>query len=164
MGKYDRIINSLPRLLGTEPAYQIRVQAVKDEMLKELPNHASAFARSYAEIRAEKDEADDVLSEINLRLEAVSQLMAEAFEVEGTTKLTLDTGQTVSTYYEPAGRVVDKEAFRLWCIENGLERSLQLWPSTMVSLLKERLLAGEDAPAGVEAHARRAIRLSKGAA
>lgn len=162
MGKYDKVLATLPRTLGTEPAYQQKVEAVKAIMRSEGPMHGSALAYTYAQIREEKDVIEEQLSVVNLQLEAISQLMAEQFENEGTTAIGLENGAKVSIHYEPTGKVEDKEAFRLWCIENGLEKSLQLWPSTMIALLKERLLAGEDAPDGVTAAARRVIRFSKG--
>ena len=162
MGKYDKIVATLPRLLGTEPAYQQKVEAVKAAILEELPRHASALASEYISIREEKDAAEEVLSEINLRLEAVSQLMSEQFDVEGASSMRLNGKGLVSIYYEPAPKVEDKEAFRLWCLANGLERSMQLWPTTTASLLKERLSNGEPEMDGVTAYARRVIRFTKG--
>lgn len=45
----------------------------------------------------------------------------------------------------------NKDRFREWCIENGLGHKLQLWPTTMASITKERLLAGDTEPDGVKA-------------
>ena len=162
-GKYAHVIAKLPRFLGTEPDYQTKVDAVKEAMKKEegYKQWGSHLARQYASIRAEAEAAKAVLSEINLRLEAIEQLLGDQLENEGVTSIRLDSGDLVISMQEPVGRVTDKEAFRQWCVANGFEKHLQLWPSTMVSVLKERLLVGEPAMTGVEAGWRRTFRLNR---
>jgi hypothetical protein len=159
-GKYASVIDSLPRILGTEPAYQEKVQAVKDSIIGDFP-YASDLAREYAGLRAEKARAEDVVSDINLRLEAVAQLLTDQYEAEGTSMLRLEDGQSVSVQYEPYAQVVDKEAFRLWCLAQGLERSMALPWQTTNSLTKTRLLEGEPEPDGITATARTKIVLRK---
>jgi aconitase B len=160
-GKYAGVIDKLPRVLSTTPDYQQRVNAVKAELLP-VYQHASAWARQYAELRASKKEAEEVVSGINLQIEAVSQLLIDQYEAEGFTKLTLADGSSVRVQIEPYAQVKDKEAFRLWCIANGYERSMALpWQSTN-SIVKEALLAGNPEPTGVEAVAHTKVMMMKG--
>jgi len=67
----------------------------------------------------------------------------------------------VRTQWEPYAKVEDKELYRLWCIAEGLEKSLCLpWQSTN-SVTKERLLAGLPVPKGIIAHAKSTIVLTR---
>ncbi len=175
-GKYAHVIDKLPRLLNTEPKYQEKVTVVKSEMLRQPcdcgqhsmdpETHAADcnyrgeprsfipavdLAKQYIDIRGEIDAIEAQLSEANLRLEATSQLMTEQFEVEDVSSLNIRDVGSVRTQYEPYAKVEDKEAFRLWCLDNGLEKSLALpWQSTN-SIVKELLLGGQKEPAGVTA-------------
>lgn len=160
--KYAKVIDSLPRLAGEEPAYQDKVNAVKLAVLAEMPRHASAFAKRYAEIRREKNALEDQVSELNLQLTAVEQLMVDQYEVEGTTSLKLDTGESVAVQIEPYASVQDKDKFRQWCIAEGLENLMSIPWSTTNSLVKQRLLDGQPEPPGVTAYARSKIVLRKG--
>jgi hypothetical protein len=157
--KYAHIIDGLPRQLGTEPAYQLKINAVKTAMRNEdgFKLHASALARAYLAIRKEKDTIKEQLSEVDIRLTAISQLLADQYEVEATSSVKLDDGSSVSVQLEPHASVVDRDALRAWAIATGLERSLALPPQTTIALTKERLLQGLPEPDGVKAHVRSKI-------
>lgn len=168
-GKYAAVIDKLPKFLGNDPSYQEKVIAVKDAILDEALEQtgsrfvpASDLARLYEELRGEVAGLEEKLSEANLRLEAHSQLLQDQYEIEGLTSLRLADGGSVSLQYEPYAKVEDKEAFRQWCLHNGLEKSLALpWMSTN-AITKERLLAGEPEPDGVSAQAKTKVVLRKG--
>ena len=80
-------------------------------------------------------------------------------DTEEISSIKLDSGRSISTWMEPYPQVTDAEAFRLWCIENGLERSLRLWPSTTASLVKQRLMDGKPEPPGITIYAKSVVRL-----
>lgn len=124
--------------------------------------YAAIFARGYREARAVKETLQEHLKAIELTLEAYTQLVIDQFEVEGTESLKLDDGSTIRVQATPYAGVVDKEAFRRWCVENGLESQLQLWPSTTASLTKERLLEGLPEPDGVKAYMKAGLVFTKG--
>lgn len=127
----------------------------------ETTNGSSTWlAAMYGLARAEKELKAAELAVINVKVAALEQLLAESQDqgAEGwgqygvaDNALRLPDGSTVRIQKEPYGKVVDKEAFRLWCIENGYGPQLMLWPSTTNLIVKERLLAGEPEPAGIEA-------------
>jgi hypothetical protein len=103
----------------------------------------------------------------------------------GPNTLRMRSGYSVVVEQVPEGKVEDPEAFRLWCIAapdvcmtcgihvdshddahpfkagGGMEKKLQLWPSTMNAIAKERCLAGAPPPDGVSVHARTKIKLRK---
>lgn len=118
-----------------------------------------------------KEGLADLQSEIQKRLTAIEQLLTDSFMQDeigwgqfgaSSNMVKLVGGESLAVQLEPIGKVEDKEVFRLWCVANGLENSLQLWPSTMVAITKERLLAGEAAPDGVKAYSRPKIVWRKG--
>lgn len=156
MSKYAAVLPDLPRLPAADAPYQERVNQHK-MTLNTLD--AIKLAELYTEHRREKDRLDDEVKALNLKIEAVTQMLVrsqsdgeEAWGQYGVkdNAIRLPNGDTVRVKSEPYGQVKDKEAFRLWCIANGYERQLQLWPATMNALAKERRLSGEPDPDGVE--------------
>jgi hypothetical protein len=124
----------------------------------------SELARVYRDLRSVKDMLEGHVSNINLLIEAHAQMMAEQFEVEGTKSLSLsdEVGGTVRVQYEPQAKVVDRDAFREWCIKEGFERQLMLPWQTTNKLTKEALLNGEPEPDGVTAESRAKFVFTKG--
>lgn len=167
MGKYDAVINKLPRTFGKEPPYQEKITAVMNDLREKAPRlsgwSAGELAYEYRRLRAQKEEIERVVSDVTLEMEAYSQLMVEQFEVEGvfTVKLSTD-GSSISVQYEPHAVIEDKEAFRVWCLANGFEKEMVLPWMSANSFVKELLLAGETDPPGVTTHSRPKIVLRKG--
>lgn len=123
--------------------------------------HASEFVRAYVACRGVKTKLQELLANVQLLLDAYEVLMIEHLQIEGTKSMRLDSGASVSVSDQPSAQIQDKEQFRLWCVEQGLERLMHLHPSTAQSLMKERLLAGEPEPPGVEMYAVTEVRLSR---
>jgi len=167
-GKYDKVLPGLKPPPVEDFTYQSRV----DEVKKDITNRAAVFlGTSYALLRVKKKLAENVLKDINLHIAAHEQLLVESQEIQaagwgdyGATEntLRLETGESIRVQAEPTSQVKDKEAYRLWCIENGYERQMGLWPSTTEAIVKERLLAGEKPPDGCEVYARTKIVFTKG--
>jgi len=144
VGKYDKVIETLPKLPIDPTPYQERVELAKAEFAEQRTS--AARTEKYVEIRREKDRLEDIMSVINLRLEAITQLLVEAYESEDLQTIKLGDGASVSVQLEPYVGVVNKEAFRQWCLAQHLEREMHLHPSTATALMKERLLSGESMP------------------
>lgn len=123
---------------------------------------ASEYAKVYSAIRRIKNQFSTWESNFNLLLEAYTALMVEQFEEEGVTSLRLSNGGLVSTHEEPYASVKDKEAFRLWCLKQGMERDMHLHPSKMQSLTREMLLEGAEEAPGITVWAKTKVRLSQG--
>lgn len=122
---------------------------------------ASGAARSYADARFVLDAITEWKASAQLLVDVYERMMTDRMEAEGIASLKLSTGASISTYAEPYGKVVDREAFRLWCIANGYETELRLWPSSTASIVRERALAGTRQPNGVEVTAKTQVRMSK---
>jgi hypothetical protein len=177
LGKYDALVPNLPKLAPEDQGYQEKVNAVKDAT--RYRNDATRLADNYARLRLGDGpqpgslETDQLVARLgkrgieallyacNLRIAAHEQMLADSqsARADGWGKygvkdnaLRLSDGTTIRIDREPYGKVIDREAFRKWCIVNGYETKLQLWPSTMNAIVKERLLAGEPEPDGTEAY------------
>jgi hypothetical protein len=179
-GKYAKIVKTLPKFQGRDAQSQ-RIEALAKEIEREpdFVRHASSLAATYTKLRAMRKLLDHVESSLELRTQAIEQLALDQFENESTLAIKLDEGVvlfeeavadlideifsvkeldlqlnlTPTVYYqsEPHGTVEDKDLFREWCIKSDLGDLLQLWPTTMQKIVKERLLAGDTLPDGVTA-------------
>jgi hypothetical protein len=174
MGKYSEVVKGLERITDEKPEYQQQVEVVKRSIKKELEGayYAATLAERYRKLRRgekripETDEGralvdkmvkafgkeglEELLSEVNLRITAHEQLMFEQYEVEGISSLKFEDGGSLGVQDEPYPQVEDRTSYRKWCIDNGYEEMMQLHPSTTSSIVKERLVNGEDVPTGVK--------------
>lgn len=157
-GKYDDLIPKLHKLPPSNTDWQSRVDEVKS-IIKE--RHPLILAENYIGLRQTREFVKAKLTELELQVEAHEQLLESSQEAGESAwgkygvkpnALRLSTGDTIRIQKEPTGKVVDKEMYRLWCLDNGYERQLQLWPSTTNAIIKERLLHGDPEPDGTEAY------------
>jgi hypothetical protein len=126
-----------------EQHWPARVEEVPrhEVQLPEKPTTAD-LAREYRRLRSHEELVSAAVSRLALLKEAMTQMIDLAYEAAGITSLKLDDGRSVSSQPEPIGSVEDREAFRQWCLENGLEQSLALPWQTMTAIVKEKLLEG----------------------
>ena len=115
------------------------------------PPQAAAYARGYAMTRKIRDVVNDHAWDIELLTDTWEQLISNQYEVEGVTNLKISGLGAVRCNPEPKADVVDREAFRLWCIKNGYEKNLMLAWNTTNADLKQRLEEGLPPQDGVEA-------------
>lgn len=176
-GKYAKVLPKLQPLPPQDASYQEKVDEAKRKVIGE-DREPTAMAERYAILRRglgpplDTPEAVKLItrlgreglkalsSQCELWIKAYEQLLAESQEAKEEAwgrfgmkenALRLPSGETVRIQKEPYAKVVDKETFRVWCIANGYESQLQLWPSTTAAIVKERLLLGEPEPDGTQA-------------
>lgn len=156
--KYDKILPKL-KPLPPDPSYQDKVQVIKQSILQSGNTiNGRTLAAGYTALRAQKDKVQEDMDDIDLLLEAYTQLLADSSESDpewgtfGASKNTikLENGDKIEIRKKPYAQVVDKEAVRLWAIKNGYERQLGLPWMTLNSITAERLMAGDAEPDGVE--------------
>ena len=191
MGKWDKIIDTLSPLPVEDEKYQDQINKIKQSITEGETHTPESLVQNYREARFGQvdftdledsfkremiallgvEGLDALQKEAQKKVTALEQLLQESNDMDepgwgeygaSPSTIKLRDGGSLSVQWEPTGKVVDKEKFRLWCIANGLEKSLQLWPSTMNSMVKEKLEAGEPTPDGVEAHSRYKIVYRKG--
>ena len=158
MGKYSNVASHLlPK--PEESDYQAEVTAIKRSVTE---MSEADLAKKIVEIRGEKSDAKEVMDRINLKLVAHEQILTDKFESAGITQVRLDSGTTISTQIKPYARVVDRIAFRKWCVENGYEGALALPWQTTNSLVSDRLIEGLPEPQGIETFKQTTVVLRKG--
>ena len=190
-GKYAAVLDGLKPAPPEDASYQQQIDKAKTEFASMT---AAQIAAKYTLLRLEHEVKKAEAALIYVKVEAAAQLLAQSQEKgdegwglygAGENAIRLPNGDTIRVDEEPAPRVVDKEAFRLWCMApadvcmtcgeregapwhdnpalhpndaqvhefhpgGGYETKMQLWPTTMASVAKERLLAGDPQPDGVE--------------
>jgi hypothetical protein len=119
------------------------------------------LVKAYGLARELKDGVAVMASQANLLCDALEQFLKEAYEAEGLTSLNVDGLGTLSINPQPVGKVIDKDAFRQWCMANGYEEALSLPHQTMSSIVRERLLEGHAMPPGIEARIDDDVRLTR---
>lgn len=152
--KYAHVFARLTKILNTDPDHQQKVEAVKTEMIaeNEFVRQAHWLAAEYGSVRREKAAIEADLSECQVRLDAVEQLMHDQFEVEGMKGLTLANGDKVRVEPALGVKFTDPEKFRLWCLaDKDLALKMQLHVSTATALVKRMLEVGQPEPPGTEA-------------
>lgn len=192
MGKYDSVVDKYPELEledEEDPRAQEKVNAYKAVIQEKEVHNPESLASAYRLLREGignpiEDEFKEtlfellgvdglkaLLKEIGIRKAAYEQLLSSSHKGDepgwgmygaGENSVKLADGGSVSVQREPTGKVIDKEAFRKWCIQDGLESQLQLWPSTMQSIVKKRCLDGDPEPDGIEIFTRTKVVLRKG--
>lgn len=153
-GRYAHILPTLPKFTPDAKKLE-RVERTIELVKQELPVlTASTLTQQFSELRKRKQWLKAVLKDVETKLDAYSALMLTYYEVEGISSLKLSDNAGVRLQPEVYAKVIDREQFRLWCIANGHEKELRLWPSTTQAVTRERLLNGDSAPDGVEATAK----------
>lgn len=193
MGKWTDIIaeRKLPILYDTDKDRLLRIEDVKRSIQAhpDFKRQASALAQTYMRLRARKDVLKATLSSVQLRLDALMQLIVDQYLVEDATSIKLSGGvnyednlkavlgevervpiqsivlptePTVRLQFEPYTQVVDKPLNRQWAESMGLKDQLSIHWQTLNFHTKERLEHGEPDPDGVKVYAKPKIVLMKG--
>jgi len=151
---------TLPFNLSAEIEERVLSIRAEIELLNKVLIHASggkfssaALARAYRDVRKVKDEMEKAEKFTNLLIKAYEQLFANQAEADGIEAVPLTDGDRIGVLYEPHAKVVDRDAFREWCIENGYERELNLAWGTTNNLAKDATMKGKKIP-GIEVSAK----------
>lgn len=168
-GKYADVIPRLEALPPEDLNFQQRVDAavedVRNGSIKFVPLEgfepwpvpdltATELAKLYVACRKYKDVLEEREKGINLMIAAIVQAMSKSFEGEGVNSVKLDSGDSVSISPEPVVKVEDPQAFRKWCVDEGMSDMLTLHSKTTEGLVKKRLLEGQPEPPGIKAYFR----------
>jgi hypothetical protein len=156
MGKWSGLKDKFTAFVQ-DPTYQQKVDLEKKTLAK-----LSRVLRcaKYAAFKRLKEAAEDEIEKLNVKLEALSQLLVDDLEGEAETKITNDTG-TFSIKDEPYPSVKDKLAFHAWVRSSGQEEILTVNYMTMSAIVKAKIEAGEEIPPGVDVFIKTSIRWTK---
>jgi hypothetical protein len=140
LGKWTTLKRTLPPV-PADAHHQAKVDDVKAALTgKPLMELASA----YDQVRAEKDIAEKAISEMNVQLEALTQLLVERLEDLSLTSIKLETGGSFLVTDTPYASITDKQRCREWFEAHDQRELLNPHHSTLNALIKGRLEAGDD--------------------
>jgi hypothetical protein len=173
MGKYTKLRGKLPRLeaapswfrAGIEQ-WKARVDAEKRRILLENtanPEDAnvSLFARLYADAKVEKHRLKQENSEVNVRVEALSQILRDILEGENLEKVEVAGGLSVGLRDEVYASVENEDKFFKYLERTGQTALIKMVvaPGTMKSLTSELLAAGRNPPDGIKPYIKTSAQL-----
>jgi hypothetical protein len=158
MSKYDSLKGKLPGF-QQEASFQEKVNAIKDEF---SALEKGDLAREFAKARIQKKELEAQISDLNVGLEALSQLLNEHLEAEGMNKFQLVTGETCYQQIEPYSSVADQGALFAFIKKQKMRNLLTLPWGTMNALNKERLTSGKPAMPGTQVFLKTSVRMRGG--
>lgn len=172
MGVYDKILPTLPPKPVDDVKWQAKVdkraQEIKEPTLERLSPTASELTALYHQARQRRDDINVLLSRTTIEIAALEKLLIESYEADEEgwglygakdNMLRMPDGSGVRVQGEVYAAVEDKEAYRQWCIANGYERQMQLWPSKTTEIVRERAKEGEPPPDGCKAYSHLKIAL-----
>lgn len=124
-----------------------------------VPDRAAWF-KAMVVAKQIKDLAEDIEKVVNLRLEALDQILVDNLEGEDESKIVNSLG-TFSLVDSPYPKVADKPAFLGWVRETDQEEILSVNYQTMAAIVKAKIEKGEELPAGVEVFIKTTVRWTR---
>jgi hypothetical protein len=166
---YEHLFDRLPKVRkpigGDDPKHHEKVQQAKAEFEAdpEFKRQASWLFAQYAALRRQKDEIEAALSDCQVELDAMTQLLEDQLDVEGSDSLRLTNGDKVRLEPGIYPKITNAEEFRQWCLADpDLSKKMVLNTQTAQSLVRKMLLAGQAEPPGVEAVVYNKVVFTKG--
>lgn len=179
MGKYDKVLGGLPITTNTEERYQVKVETAKDAVRRgagleltvdcdiiestepgvRISHTAESLGRLYVECRAQLEVLESARFKVQTRTTALEQMLTVSCDASepgwgthGAKPHTMKfaNGDAIDVLAELTVKVLDREAARLWCKAQGMEKDMHLHPSTLSSIAKQRRLAFADPIDGTE--------------
>jgi len=153
MGKWSHLKSTLPPLPDPDPKHAELVEKTKEGLSKKHETIAS-IVDFYTTVRNKKDEIKITLSAVQIMIDAAENIIKDRYEAQGLTKMTLESGETISVSPEPHAIVIDQALMVEWAKEEGLESKLTIPWMTLNSHLKGLLSDGKKEQPGVKAYIR----------
>jgi hypothetical protein len=108
VGKWSSLKGTLPPLPGESPQWMDKVRAEKDEIVRGVTaNPLTFYTSEYNAARAEKDKLGEREAALNIRIEALQQLILSALEESGS-DIWRGNGYSFSEKPEPYASIQNK--------------------------------------------------------
>jgi|HubBroStandDraft_3_1064219.scaffolds.fasta_scaffold116584_1 hypothetical protein len=156
MGKYTQLKGKLPAF-EQPPAWQQKVEASKASY---IGLDVAGLARELKLFKLQKDNAEQNISEFNIEIEAVSQILLSELSAQQLQSFKLETGETISIRDEPYVSIEDKAACRKWQVREKLTPLMSAPWQTINALIKERLIEGRPIPKWAKVFLKSTVRLT----
>lgn len=127
---------------------------IEDGCVHETPIINSLSRADLARRRITADRMKDRLEEkirgLNVAIEAYTRLILDRLENDGETSFKIEDGTNTYIQDDVYVSVKDKEALYKWVRENKLEDLFTINYQTLSSMIKTKVIDGEEIPPGVE--------------
>lgn len=154
MSKWMQFRSKLTRLLpgaGGDDEYQKKIQKTIDYYTKgKKPKTLSQLGAIFVELRSKKRDLEADVKYLNLRMEALSQVLLARFEDDGITSFKTPSEVTLFIRDEPYASIEDRAQIFAWIKKYKHVELLGIQWQTLNALMKEYLLAGKKIPPGVK--------------
>lgn len=160
MGKYSKLKGSMTKFEG-EPDYQDKVREKRQEILETISETGKINFQSLTNVlisaRRAKKQYEDLIKDENLIIEAMTRELVERMESSDFSSVKITEGVSISIKDDVYCTAVDKPAFHQWIKENSLEDLFTVNYQTMSSMVKTRLINGEEIPPGINTYFKQGI-------
>jgi hypothetical protein len=161
MGKYSNLKSSLTAF-SAEPEYQQKVNAEKERVrlaLKEAGETITAmsFGGILIQAKLEKARLEALVKEQNLIIESMNQELVDYLDSNDVVSLKMGNGISMSIKDDVYCSVSDKISFNQWIRDSGLEDLFSVHYQTMASMVKNKLIDGEEIPPGITPYFKQGI-------
>lgn len=158
MGKYNGLKHTLPKF-ELEPDFRAKVEEAKSSYIGlEAPD----LAREFKLQRNGKQLLEANVKNINVHLEALSQLLVENLEGAEIQKIKLASGETVYLSDEPYTCIVDRGVLMDWLRRKKLTQLFTVQWQTLNAMTKDMLIQGKPTPPGTTVYMKTSARLRGG--
>lgn len=148
--KWAALKSKVPEFVE-ERSYQQKVDEAKQLLLGTLSGkdaNIERLAAMFQQRRKLKAKHEEEIYGLNVEINALSQLLIEAYEDEGIENSTLTSGGTGYIGYTPWVRINDERAFYAWLHKQGMDELRKINAQTLKGMVSEKVL--EDLSAGRE--------------
>jgi hypothetical protein len=161
MGKWTKLRNELPAYKLPDKDYQLKVNEEKARILgladKQRPTRADAERANAAflgdtmvKARRAKDKLEDKLYDVNLTIEALTQLLRDRMEGEEQEGIELRSGLSLRLKDDVYPMIKDTKKFYRWIKATGQVALLSIHFKRFQAVVKEALEQGRAVPPGTE--------------
>ncbi len=162
MGKYSSLRDGLTKLTA-EPTHQDKVDMAKNEIKTKIFEMLGRKAQPMdlgnvlIAARIEKNRLEELIKEQSLVIAAMEQDLVEFLEAADLVSVRMGNGVSLSIKDDVYSQVSDKAAFHQWVRSNHLDDLFSVHYQTMNSMVKEKLMNGEEVPPGITPYFKQGI-------
>ena len=157
-GQLSHLKTTLEKVVE-EPGHQEEIDKAKVELQgKPMGDLASSYRQWYDE----KEKLNQLISDLNTKLDAAGQLLLENLERQGLEQLrTTDGSTTLFIKDDVYCKQENRHKYLTWIKQNGMEDLLTVHYSTMNAQTTDRLVKGQPVPPGIKAYFKQSIRIRR---
>lgn len=142
MGKWDKFKGKFPRRPVGDDSFVARVAELRAFYAK-YP--IAQLADEFVELQGYKDEHEEAISQLNVKLEAVAQVLHDQLEAQDLSQAMTSHGQKLGIKTDIYPSITDPEAFERHLRDNpDLQYLKKVHPASLGAFVRDLLERGKD--------------------